>query len=134
MIEARVEIRREADVQVACHRARTMAAEMGFSGVDQAIVIIAVSEVAHNQIDHADGGEIILRPSEQNDASGLCIVARDEGPGIPDVERALQNGYTTGKGLGLGLPGARRLVDEFEIASEVGKGTVVTIRQWRKQQ
>nr|WP_246345350.1 ATP-binding protein [Conexibacter arvalis] len=97
---------------------------------DLTLVATAISEIARNITAYAGSGEIVVRPVELNGAHGLEVVARDAGPGIADVERALQDGYTTGGGLGLGLPGARRLMDEFEIVSQPGVGTTVTMTKW----
>ena len=107
-----------------------MAAQLGFSGSSLTVIATAISEVARNIVEYAKAGEIVLSPIYQNPKRGILIVARDEGPGIPDVSRALQDGFSTGKGLGLGLPGAKRLMDEFEIASAPGTGTTVTMKRW----
>lgn len=130
--EVRVAIRQDVDVVLACQKGRALAARLGLSGNDEAIVVIAISEIARNIIRYAGCGEIILGPVRNDDRWGIVVVARDEGPGIPDIERALQDGYSTGGGLGLGLAGTKRLVDEFEIVSEPGKGTTVTIKKWRR--
>jgi serine/threonine-protein kinase RsbT len=106
-----------------------MAARLGFSPADLALVATAISELARNILQHAKQGQIVLRLLE-NSPRGIVVVARDEGPGIADVDLAMQDGYSTGGGLGLGLPGAKRLMDEFDIVTEVGKGTVVTTKKW----
>jgi serine/threonine-protein kinase RsbT len=130
--ETRVAIRKDTDAVLACQKGRRLAAEQGLSDNDQVIVVIIISELARNIIRYATPGEIILASIRRGDARGIGVVARDTGPGIPDVERALQGGYSTGGGLGQGLSGARRLADEFEIASEPGTGTTVTIRKWKQ--
>jgi len=127
-----VAVRRDADILVACQKGRALAARLGMPESDQIAVVIATSEVAGNIVRYAGRGEIVLHPARQNDRQGIVVVARDEGPGIPNVARALQEGYSTGEGLGLGLPGARRLMDEFEVVSESGKGTTITMRKWKQ--
>ena len=124
------------DIVVARQRARELARDLGFGLVDQSRVATAVSELARNVIQHATGGcgdvaiRVLSPPNPER--VGLEIIVRDEGPGISDVELAMQPGYTSGDGLGVGLPGARRLMDEMEIDSALGRGTVVTIRKWRR--
>ncbi|MBI2820717.1 MAG: ATP-binding protein [Acidobacteria bacterium] len=108
-----------------------MAQKIGFSGTDLTVISTAISEVARNIVEYALPGEIEITIVDAGGRQGIVVVARDEGPGIADVSLALQDGYSTGKGLGLGLPGARRLMDEFEIRSEVGKGTTVVMKKWR---
>ncbi|MCL5291604.1 MAG: ATP-binding protein [Actinobacteria bacterium] len=129
--EMRVPISTDADIITARQKGRALAEWVGFSGSDLTIIASAISELARNIIEYAGHGEIIIRLAERGARRGIVIVARDDGPGIPDVALAMQDGYSTGKGLGLGLPGARRLMDEFEIVSEVGKGTTVTVGKWR---
>lgn len=107
-----------------------MASEIGFNGSDLTVVATAISELARNILKYARVGEIVLRQVHQSPKRGILIIARDEGPGIPDVQLALRDGYTTSQGLGLGLPGTRRLMDEFEIHSTVGRGTTVTAKKW----
>src|SRR5262249_57745359 len=97
---------------------------------DLTLMAAAISELGRNILEYAKTGEILFKPVEKGGRTGIAIAARDEGPGIPDVAQALQDGYSTGNGLGLGLPGARRLMDEFEIVSEVGTGTTVIVRKW----
>jgi serine/threonine-protein kinase RsbT len=128
--EVRVPIRSEADVVVARQRVREFAAPLGFTGSDLTVIATAVSEAARNIVNYARRGEILVSLASQGRRRGIAVIARDEGPGIPDVESALQDGFSTGGGLGLGMPGMRRLMDEFEVASEVGNGTTITMRKW----
>lgn len=128
--ERQIPILRATDIVAARHDGRTLAAELGFSGSDLTLIATAISEVARNIIEYAGRGEIVLKPVSANSRRGIFIMARDEGPGIPDIERALQDGYSSGKGLGLGMPGAKRLMDEFEVESKPGRGTTVTMRKW----
>ena len=126
----KVPIRRDADVVAARRGARELAGRLGFSATELTVIATAVSEIARNIVRFAERGEVHLELIE-DPRSGLRIVARDRGPGIPDLERALTDGYSTYSGLGLGLPGARRLMDEFELTSEAGRGTTVTMTKWR---
>jgi serine/threonine-protein kinase RsbT len=128
--ETRVPIRSDVDIVAARRTGRSLAAELGFPSGELALIATAISEVARNIVLYARHGEIVFQRLEQNGRRGLFIEARDEGPGITNIELALQDGYSTGGSLGLGLPGARRMMDEFEVKSEVGKGTVVTMRKW----
>src|SRR5919197_1409301 len=105
-------------------------ARMGFSSIDLTLIVTAISEVARNILLYAEEGEIELRLDNDGARPGIIVVARDEGPGIPDLELAMRDSYSTGSGLGLGLPGARRLMDEFEIQSEISKGTTVVMKKW----
>src|SRR5262245_7531694 len=128
--ETRVSISSSADIVTARQKGRTLAMELGFDGSDLTLVATAISEVARNIVDHAKRGEIILAPVNNGGRLGISVVARDEGPGIRDVARAMQYGYSTRKGLGVGLPGAKWLMDEFEIDTQVGRGTTVTMKKW----
>jgi RNA polymerase sigma factor (sigma-70 family) len=128
--EVRVPVRTDADIVTARAAARELAAKLGFSATDLTVIATAVSEVVRNIVKFADSGEVVLELLEEP-RTGLRIVARDAGPGIPDVDRALRDGYSTYNGLGLGLPGARRLMDEFAVVSEPGRGTTVTMTKWR---
>jgi serine/threonine-protein kinase RsbT len=111
---------------------REWAVELGFSLVDQTRLVTAASELARNTVDYGRGGTVRLEAVVgERGQNGLRLVFEDQGPGIPDPERALQNGYTTGGGLGLGLGGARRLMDEFQLESRLGEGTRVTVVKWR---
>jgi serine/threonine-protein kinase RsbT len=125
-----VRIASAADIVTARQRGRELAATLGFAASDLTIIATAISELARNIIEHAKGGEIVLSVAQKGSRIGIRVIARDEGPGIPDVAKALQDGYTTGKGLGLGLPGVRRLLSDFEIDSIPGHGTTVTARKW----
>lgn len=121
----------ELDIMKARQEVRAQAQALGFALVDQTRITTAVSELVRNIVNYAVKGHIDIETTENGNRKGLRIVCRDEGPGIPDIELAMKEGYTTGKGLGYGLPGAKRLVDQFDIWSEVGKGTRVTIIKWR---
>lgn len=129
--ETRVAIDRDVDIVTARQKGRELAMEAGFTGSDLTLIATAISEVARNIVVYAERGEVRLSLAQRNGRRGLVVVAADEGPGIPDIDQAMQDGFSTGRSLGLGLPGARRLMDEFEIISEVGKGTVITMRKWR---
>jgi serine/threonine-protein kinase RsbT len=128
--EVRIGIADDDDVVEARQAGRRLAQALGLSSTDTTLVATAISEVARNITAYAGTGEIVVREVEERGRRGVEIVAQDEGPGIADIERALQDGYTTGGGLGLGLPGARRLMDEFAIDSKRGKGTKVTMTKW----
>jgi serine/threonine-protein kinase RsbT len=110
---------------------RSIAAEAGFSAGDQTVIAAAISEIARNILMYAKRGEIELRAVTTADRAGIVVIARDSGPGIKDISRAMQDGYSTSGGLGLGLPGAKRLMDEFEVLSN-GNGTTVTMKKWRE--
>ena len=125
-----VPILAEGDILVARQKSRALAAELGFWSVEQTFIAMAISELALNIVQYAVQGEIQLSAAEKDGVRGIMIVARDQGPGIADVDRALQNGFSTSGRTGLGLAGARRLMDEFEISSEIGKGTTVTMKKW----
>jgi serine/threonine-protein kinase RsbT len=126
----RIAVSRDEDVVVARQIGRALATEIGFKGSDLTLIATAISEVARNIVVYAKHGDITLDIVEDRGRRGVCVVARDEGPGIPDVEKAMRDGFSTGGSLGLGLPGARRLMDDFEIVSQVGVGTTVTMRKW----
>src|SRR2546422_357782 len=106
--------------------------QCGFPSTDLAVVATAISELARNIVRYAVRGEVILRLIDDNGRRGVEVVATDDGPGIPDITLAMQDGYSTSGSLGLGLPGVRRLMDEFEITSDFGKGTTVTARKWER--
>lgn len=127
-----IAINSDVDVVTARQHGRDLAERLGFSGSELTLIATAISEVARNILEYAKRGEIVLRAAEHGPRRGIVVIARDEGPGIPDVMLVMRDGYSTGKGLGLGLPGARRLMDEFDIISEIGKGTIVTMKKWAR--
>jgi serine/threonine-protein kinase RsbT len=128
--ETRVAIEHEADIVAARQKGRALAAATGFSSTDQTMIALAISEIARNIISYAQRGTVTLCQLEDAGRRGLQIVARDDGPGIADIELAMRDGYSTGKSLGVGLPGARRVMDEFELVSSLGHGTTITMKKW----
>lgn len=130
--EVRVPVGSDADMVPARAEARALAERLGFSRTDATLIATAISEIARNILVHAGSGEIVLTELHDDSRRGLAVVARDSGPGIRNIGDALRDGYGTKGGLGLGLPGAKRLMDEFELDSAVGKGTTVTMRKWRR--
>ncbi len=130
--EAVVPIVSDTDIVVARHKSRELSAKIGFSYVDLTLIATAVSELARNIVLYGGAGEIQLRLVENGVSRGIVVVAEDHGRGIADVTRALQDGYSTSGSLGLGLPGTRRLMDDFEIVSALGKGTTVTVKKWKR--
>jgi serine/threonine-protein kinase RsbT len=121
-----------ADIVAVRQQVRTAAVESGFSLIDQTKVVTAASELARNALVYAGGGQVRIEVVETAQRRGLRLEFRDEGPGIPDVEQALTDGWTTGSGLGLGLSGSRRLVDDFDLVSVPGEGTTVTVTKWAR--
>jgi len=133
--EQHLSIRSENDIVAARQQAREMARELGFGLLDQSRIATAVSELTRNVIRYATDsrGEAWIRPlAGEASAVGLEVVVSDDGPGIADIEQALRAGFTSGPGLGMGLPGTKRLMDEMKLDSEVGRGTTVTVRKWRR--
>jgi serine/threonine-protein kinase RsbT len=130
--EARVAIEGEADIVTARQKGRELAAARGLSRTEQTLVATAISEVARNIVVYARRGEVLIAPAEERGRHGVLVVARDEGPGIANPELAMRDGYSTGNSLGMGLPGAKRLMDEFELSTAVGKGTTVTMKKWAR--
>jgi serine/threonine-protein kinase RsbT len=126
-----VPIRTSEDVVRVRQEVRARAIEAGLGLVDQTKIVTAASELARNTLDYGKGGEARLEVLQEHGRRGLRIVFEDNGPGIPDIDLALKDGYTSGKGMGLGLGGARRLCNEFSIASTPGQGTRVTIARWK---
>jgi RNA polymerase sigma factor (sigma-70 family) len=131
--EVRIPIQTDADVVTARKQGRELAARAGFSATELTIIATAISEIARNIVMFARRGEILVNLVGESSRQGVTVVARDSGPGIPDLEQALRDGYSGYGGMGLGLPGSRRLMDEFEITSEVDKGTTVTMTKWRRE-
>jgi serine/threonine-protein kinase RsbT len=119
------------DIVVARQKVRQWSLELRFSLVDQTKMVTAASELARNTLDHGRGGEMTMEIVNGMAKSGLKLTFVDHGPGIPDIEAALKDGFTTGSGMGLGLGGSKRLVNEFSVESEVGKGTKVTVVRWK---
>jgi serine/threonine-protein kinase RsbT len=130
--EIRIPVNSDADIVTARQQGRMLAQQAGFNGSDLTVISTAISEVARNIVEHAKSGEVLLTVIKECDKEGLRVVARDNGPGIPDISLAMQDGYSTGLGLGLGLPGSRRLMDEFEITSALGQGTTVIMKKWKR--
>jgi serine/threonine-protein kinase RsbT len=128
--EIRVSIRTNADILEARRQGRELAARLGFSSIDCTLIATAISELSRNIVLYAGHGEICLRREELIGSSGIVIVASDHGPGIRDIRAALQDGYSTSRGLGLGLPGIKRIMDEFEVVSKPRQGTTVTVKKW----
>ncbi len=129
--EHRISIHVDSDIVAARQKGRELATELGFPSTDAAIVATAISELARNILTYAQHGEIALKIINHGEREGIVVVAKDDGPGIPDTERALEDGFTTSRSLGMGLPGVKRLMDEFEIFSSIGAGTTVTAKKWK---
>lgn len=125
-----IAVHSDADIVVARQAGRSLAAQIGFSGSDLTLIAAAISEVARNIVEYAQRGWIELGIAQSGSRCGILVVARDRGPGIADIEQALRDGFSTRNSLGMGLPGARRLMDELEIESVPGSGTTVTMRKW----
>jgi serine/threonine-protein kinase RsbT len=130
--QVRLEVASDADIVPARARGRALAGELGFSRTDATLVATAISEIARNIVVHAGRGEVELKPAYEPERRGVVVIARDQGPGIRDVDAALREGFGTKGGLGLGLPGVRRIMDDFEIETERGRGTTVTMQMWRE--
>jgi serine/threonine-protein kinase RsbT len=130
--EVRVAIKREADIVLARQAGRQLAAQLGFTSTDQTLIATAISEVARNIVVYANAGEIVLTRAEEGGRIGIQVQAIDTGPGIDNKDLAMRDGYSTKNSLGLGLPGARRLMDDFALDSEVGRGTTVTMKKWMR--
>jgi serine/threonine-protein kinase RsbT len=127
-----VAINSDQDIVLARQKGRALAAELGFSAVDATFVATAISELARNIVAYAREGEITLQAVRGSNRQGIVVVASDDGPGISDIGQALRDGFSTSGSLGLGLPGVRRLMDEFDINSRPGRGTTVTVKKWRQ--
>jgi serine/threonine-protein kinase RsbT len=129
--EKGVLIQSNADILEARRRGRELAAELGFPSIDRTLVATAISELARNIVLYARQGEIRLSRDERLGSAGIVVTAIDSGPGIHDLRSVLQDGYSTSHGLGLGLPGVRRIMDDFDIVSKPRQGTTVTVRKWK---
>ncbi len=128
--ERRIVVAKDGDIVTARQQTRQFAIELGFSSSEVVAIATAVSEIGRNIVTYAERGEIVLTNAKQGARRGITIIGRDRGRGIPDIALAMQDGYSTTQSLGLGLPGAKRLMDAFDIVSEVGKGTTVTMTKW----
>lgn len=123
-------IRSDLDIVIARTLARDTAKSLGFGPIDQARIATAVSELARNIFLYAGSGSVTVREVDKNSRRGIEILCEDNGPGIPDIEQAMSDGYSTSRGMGMGLPGAKRLMDEFDVQSS-DNGTTITCRKWR---
>jgi serine/threonine-protein kinase RsbT len=130
--EIRVAINSDQDIVSARQKGRGMANELGFSSGDATLIATAISELARNIVSYARKGEITLKVVNGLNRQGIAVIASDDGPGIADIRQALRDGFSTSGSLGLGLPGVRRLMDEFDISSQPGRGTVVAVKKWRQ--
>ena len=126
----KIPIESDSDLLAARQEARAIAFELGFSLTAVVGIVTALSEMTRNMLTYAGRGELLIEPVRDGDRSGILISARDEGPGIPDLQKAMMDGYSTSGGLGMGLPGIKRLMDSFEIRTEPEKGTTVIVRKW----
>lgn len=124
-------INSDQDIVLARQRGRALASELGFAAGDATLIATAISELARNIVSYARQGQITLTALNAANRKGMLIVASDSGPGIPDIRQALRDGFSTSGSLGMGLPGVRRLMDEFEITSQPGRGTTVAVKKWK---
>jgi serine/threonine-protein kinase RsbT len=127
-----VAINSDQDIVIARQKGRAMAAELGFSSGDATLIATAISELARNIVSYARKGSITLKSIQGSSRVGILVLAEDDGPGILDIRQALRDGFSTSGSLGLGLPGVRRLMDDFEITSQPGQGTTVVVKKWRQ--
>lgn len=130
--EAIIPINSDIDVVAARQKGRDLATMLGFVSTDSTLLATAISELARNIIRYAKHGEILIMPVKSGDRVGITVMARDKGPGIANMSLAMQDGFSTSGGLGLGLPGVKRLMDEFHLVSDVNTGTTVTIKKWKR--
>lgn len=130
--EAIIPINSDIDVVAARQKGRDLATMLGFVSTDSTLLATAISELARNIVRYAKHGEILIMPVKSGDRVGITVVARDKGPGIANMSLAMQDGFSTSGGLGLGLPGVKRLMDEFHLVSDVNTGTTVTIKKWKR--
>jgi serine/threonine-protein kinase RsbT len=130
--ETRVPISLDKDIVDARHKGRSIALALGFSSGDATLVATAISELARNIVSYAKCGEIVIQVIHGSPRLGIQVIAHDQGPGIQDVQQALRDGFSTPGSLGLGLPGVKRLMDEFQIDSQENRGTTVIIKKWKR--
>jgi serine/threonine-protein kinase RsbT len=129
-VEVCVKIESPADIVQARQQARALATQAGFSICDSTLITTAISEMTRNILEYASHGEITISLLKNGTKHGVRIVATDQGPGIADISQVMQDGYSSRQGMGIGLPGTKRLMDEFEITSKIGKGTTITMKKW----
>jgi serine/threonine-protein kinase RsbT len=129
----RVPVSSDRDLVTARREGRVMAEQLGFTATEATLVATAISELARNIVNYARNGEIQIGLINNGSRRGITVVACDQGPGIADIKLALQPGYSTSGSLGLGLPGVRRIMDEFDISSELGRGTTITVVKWKRR-
>jgi len=127
-----IEVRSDTDIVLARQQGRALATKVGFSQVELTMIVTAISELARNIVLYAGHGEIRLQIERNHHMTGLVVIAADNGPGIRDVKLAMQDGYSTSGGLGIGLPGIQRLMEDFRIDTTVGKGTTITVKRWKR--
>jgi serine/threonine-protein kinase RsbT len=130
--EIRVAINTDQDIVTARQKGRALATGLGFATGDATLIATAISELARNIVSYARRGEITLKIVDGPGRQGISVIASDDGPGIPDIRQAMRDGFSTSGSLGLGLPGVRRLMDEFEITSQPGRGTIVAVKKWKQ--
>lgn len=130
--EFKVPIQADVDIVTARQRGRQLAGRLGFPATDAIVIATAISELARNILSYAKQGEILCRQVDGSGQVGMAIVAMDAGPGIVNIPRAMEDGFSTSGSLGLGLPGVKRLMDEFSIVSEPGRGTTVAVKKWKR--
>ncbi len=129
--EIRVVIHTDQDIVAARQKGRTLAVELGFSPGDATLIATAISELARNIVTYAGTGVVAIQGIQASGRQGILIIASDHGPGIVDIRQAMRDGFSTSGSLGLGLPGVRRLMDEFDLQSRVGRGTTVAVKKWK---
>ena len=130
--EILVPILTDMDIVAARQSGRKLATELGFSQTDTTLIATAISELTRNIILYAKQGEVVLRPLQRLDVKGIMVIARDRGPGIENVPQVMRMGFSTSGSLGLGLPGVKRLMDDFNIDSQPGSGTTITVQKWKR--
>lgn len=130
--EILIPILTDMDIVAARQSGRKLANELGFSQTDTTLIATAISELTRNIILYANQGELVLRPLQRNEAKGIMVIARDRGPGIENVTQVMRMGFSTSGSLGLGLPGVSRLMDDFNIDSQPGSGTTITVQKWKR--
>jgi serine/threonine-protein kinase RsbT len=130
--ETTIEVRSDADIVIARQQGRALASKLGFDQVELTMIVTAISELARNIVLYAGSGQITLQIERNHQMTGLVVIASDHGPGIVDVKQAMQDGFSTSGGLGLGLPGIQRLMEDFRIESKVGQGTTITVKRWKR--